>query len=201
MLYAFIEWLAIATGCRIEYTPISNGNIMIAPEAIDSSKCSEEGGIEIGDPSWRDLSRVAACRQGRRGGPAGWPGMGDRLAAEPNGDDVRHGAWPAHLVGADRSAISRALKAAAEAGGPLPPFTIDPATGRRMFPTTEFLARWDARPGRGRPRTRRPSRARRTSAGASRRASPSVLPAPSTPADASTLGIGSGSPAATSPRL
>lgn len=78
--------------------------------------------------------------------------MDPRLAAEPNGDDARHAAWMARLIDCDPSAISRALTAAADAGRPLPPFTTDPDTGRRVYPTSEFLAWWDARPRPGRPR-------------------------------------------------
>lgn len=74
--------------------------------------------------------------------------------SQPNGDDVRHAAWLARLVGSDPSAISRALTAAMKTGRPLPPFTVDSDTGRRVFPTTEFLAWWDQRPRPGRPRRR-----------------------------------------------
>ena len=71
---------------------------------------------------------------------------------EPIGDDARSQAQLARLVGVDRSAITRALKSAQDAGRPLPPHTTDPATGRRAFPTTAFVAWWDGRPGPVRPR-------------------------------------------------
>ncbi|MBO2461473.1 hypothetical protein [Actinomadura violacea] len=65
----------------------------------------------------------------------------------PVGDDARHAAWLARLLGVDPSTISKAMP---EAGGP--PFTVDPATGRKLYPTSAFLQWWDARPGPGRPR-------------------------------------------------
>ncbi|MBO2461670.1 hypothetical protein [Actinomadura violacea] len=66
---------------------------------------------------------------------------------EPVGDDARHAAWLARILGVDPSTISKAVP---EAGGP--PFTRDPATGRKLYPTSAFLRWWDARPGPGRPR-------------------------------------------------
>jgi len=74
-----------------------------------------------------------------------------QVPSQPNGDDVRHAVWLARLVGFDPSAISRALTAAMKTGWPLPPFTVDSDTGRRVFLTTEFLALWDQRPRPGRP--------------------------------------------------
>jgi hypothetical protein len=72
----------------------------------------------------------------------------DTGAEQPvNGDDVRHAAWLARMIGCDPSTISHAV-----AGGGGPPSTMDPATGRRVYPTAAFLAWWDQRPGPGRPR-------------------------------------------------